>query len=63
MQKLGCLLFTDKQDQIKKAKDAGHNIIQVKIVGDPVEGAERIAEVRSLLEEDDILLIDANTCE
>ena len=44
-----------------KAKKAGYKIIQVKITGDPVEGAEKIAEARSLLDENETLLIDANT--
>ena len=44
-----------------KAKKAGYKIIQVKINGDPVEAAEKIAEVRSLLDDNETLLIDANT--
>ena len=44
-----------------KAKRAGYKIIQVKINGDPVEAAEKIAEVRSLLDDNETLLIDANT--
>ena len=44
-----------------KAKKAGYKIIQVKINGDPVEAAEKIAEARSLLDQNETLLIDANT--
>ena len=52
---------TCSQDQVMKAKKAGYKIIQVKINGDPVEAAEKIAEARSLLDENETLLIDANT--
>ena len=44
-----------------KAKKAGYKIIQVKINGDPVEAAEKIAEARALLCQNETLLIDANT--
>ena len=50
-----------QQEQVMKAKKAGYKIIQVKINGDPVEAAEKIAEARSLLDQNETLLIDANT--
>ena len=53
--------LTREQDQVMKAKKAGYKIIQVKINGDPVEAAEKIAEARSLLDNNETLLIDANT--
>ncbi len=58
---VGMYFYHHVQKQIERAKAAGHNIIQVKTTGDPVETAQIIQETRKLLSDSDTLLIDPNT--
>ena len=54
---------TITQEQAIKANKSGYKLVQVKINEDPLEGVKRIAEVRSILDKDTVLLVDANTGE
>ena len=47
--------------KVKKYKDEGYTKFQLKVGGNPSEDIERIIQVRSILEPDDILVADANT--
>ena len=55
--------FIFTQEQAIKTNKSGYKIVQVKINEDPLEGVKRIDEVRSILDKDTILLVDANTGE
>lgn len=47
--------------KVKKYKKEGYRKFQLKVGGDPAEDIERIKHVRSILDNSDVLVADANT--